>query len=277
MKVVHTSAPPGAALPQEREGLAEFADGLVSYGNLTTPEQLIEHCHDADALLVPGARFTREVLSKLEHQDKTGRPVLSRPQEAPIERPGDSLRARLAGDVIEGVLTLIKRAHDEGGECYRPLYELSDTELIDALKELGAMEHGTKGRLQIILSNAGEDTEEGNGDGDSTNQRARQDLHALEINVMDRMLRKGHIGHNKFVVYVDKSGKAQAVLTGSTNWTPTGLCAQEQQRHPDRVPGPGRRILHVLEGTQGRYPRCEGRPFKTPGRGIPLRQREKIG
>lgn len=66
-KIVHVSAPPGAALPHEREGLAEFADGLVSYGNLVTPEQLIEHCHDADALLVPGAHFTREVISKLEH------------------------------------------------------------------------------------------------------------------------------------------------------------------------------------------------------------------
>jgi len=66
-KIVQTSAPPGAPLEQERKGLAEFADGLVSYGNLTTPEQLIEHCHDADALLVPGAHFTREVIDHLEH------------------------------------------------------------------------------------------------------------------------------------------------------------------------------------------------------------------
>ena len=66
-KVVHTSAPSGAPLEKEREGLAEFADCLVSYGNLTTPEQLIEHCHDADALLVPGAHFTREVIGRLEH------------------------------------------------------------------------------------------------------------------------------------------------------------------------------------------------------------------
>ncbi len=66
-KVVHTSAPPSAPLEQERKGLAEFADCLVSYGNLTTPEQLIEHCHDADALLVPGAHFTREVIDRLEH------------------------------------------------------------------------------------------------------------------------------------------------------------------------------------------------------------------
>ncbi|MGN6811448.1 MAG: C-terminal binding protein [Thermomicrobiales bacterium] len=65
-KIVQTSAPPGAVLTDEREGLAEFADCVVSYGPLTTPEQLIEHCHDADALLVPGARFTREVINSLE-------------------------------------------------------------------------------------------------------------------------------------------------------------------------------------------------------------------
>ncbi|HEX5504585.1 MAG TPA: C-terminal binding protein [Thermomicrobiales bacterium] len=65
-KVVQTSAPPGADLPAEREGLAEFADGLVSYGPLDTPEKLVAHCRDADAILTPGARFTEEVLAKLE-------------------------------------------------------------------------------------------------------------------------------------------------------------------------------------------------------------------
>jgi phosphatidylserine/phosphatidylglycerophosphate/cardiolipin synthase-like enzyme len=40
------------------------------------------------------------------------------------------------------------------------------------------------------------------------------------------MLGAGHIGHNKFVVYVDRDRKPKAVLSGSTNWTATGLCAQ---------------------------------------------------
>jgi hypothetical protein len=35
-----------------------------------------------------------------------------------------------------------------------------------------------------------------------------------------------HIGHNKFGVIVSKTGQPLAVLTGSTNWTPTGLCGQ---------------------------------------------------
>jgi phosphatidylserine/phosphatidylglycerophosphate/cardiolipin synthase-like enzyme len=44
--------------------------------------------------------------------------------------------------------------------------------------------------------------------------------------VTDRMMSSGHIAHNKFVVYENASGTPCAVLTGSTNWTSTGLCAQ---------------------------------------------------
>src|SRR5262249_56507179 len=65
-KIVHTAATAGAELPMEREGLAEFADGLVSYGVLDTPEQVIEACHDADACLIPGQAFPAAVIAKLE-------------------------------------------------------------------------------------------------------------------------------------------------------------------------------------------------------------------
>jgi len=135
-----------------------------------------------------------------------------------IAKPNDPIRERLVGDLNEGVLELLKRAKDEGGEVYCALYELSDKELVDALAALGKKAH-------IVLSNAGEDTEEGAGDGDSTNAEARKRLHALNMDVTDRMLKKGYIGHNKFVVYV-KNRRPQAVLSGSTNWTSTGLCAQ---------------------------------------------------
>lgn len=135
-----------------------------------------------------------------------------------IQDPKNAIRKRLVGELEDGVLTLVERAKKDGGECYCALYELSDKELIAHLKGLGKKVH-------VILSNAGEDTEEGSGDGDSTNQQVRQELHGLGIDITDRMLKEGHIGHNKFVVYV-KDGKAQAVLCGSTNWTPSGLCAQ---------------------------------------------------
>lgn len=65
-KIVQTGAPAGAELVMEREGLAEFASGLVSYGSLDSPEKLIEACHDADACLVPGQTFTSEVIENLD-------------------------------------------------------------------------------------------------------------------------------------------------------------------------------------------------------------------
>src|SRR5207248_607921 len=89
-----------------------------------------------------------------------------------------------------------------------------DQELIGRLKDNPA--------VHLILSNTGP--------ADAENQPARALLHASEIGEMiDRMLQSlpaSNIGHNKFVVYVDANGEAQEVLTGSTNWTPNGLCAQ---------------------------------------------------
>ena len=73
-------------------------------------------------------------------------------------------------------------------------------------------------RVHIILSNTGDD--------DATNRDARQRLHAANKDIADRLLKNGHIGHNKFVVYVDAQGTPRSVLAGSTNWTPTGLCSQ---------------------------------------------------
>ena len=42
----------------------------------------------------------------------------------------------------------------------------------------------------------------------------------------EEFLSPGALGHNKFLVRTDKDGKPVAAWTGSTNWTPTGLCTQ---------------------------------------------------
>lgn len=128
-----------------------------------------------------------------------------------IDQPGDPLRTALAGQILEGVQLLLQRAKDEGGSCYAALYELTDPELLQTLL--------TSKDLHIILSNTAPD--------DKENQPARQALHEKGgIEVIDRFVPSGHIGHNKFCVYVDPAGAAQAVLLGSTNWTETGICAQ---------------------------------------------------
>jgi phosphatidylserine/phosphatidylglycerophosphate/cardiolipin synthase-like enzyme len=160
--------------------------------------------------------FNRGILSTqfLAHQLPPG------PSGAPdyqvltnrIDQPGDPLRAALAGQMIEGVSLLLNRAlATEGAGCHLALYELTDPELVQLLLKAP--------NLHIILSNTGTD--------DAENQPARQALHATrDIEVIDRFVPSGHIGHNKFCVYVDPAGAAQAVLLGSTNWTDTALCAQ---------------------------------------------------
>jgi hypothetical protein len=127
-----------------------------------------------------------------------------------IDQPGDPLRLGLAGQIIEGVRGLLDRARASGGRCYAALYELTDTELVQIL--IG------NPYVHLILSDAGKD--------DDTNGPARQALEASNTDMASRMMPSGHIGHNKFLVYVDAAGTAQAVLSGSTNWTDTGLCGQ---------------------------------------------------
>lgn len=160
--------------------------------------------------------FNRGILSTqfVAHQIKPG------PSGAPnykilsnrIDQPGDPLRNALAGQIIEGVESLLQRAQDEGGSCYAALYELNDPELVKRLLGMA------KDQLHLILSNTGSD--------DATNKAARQALHDNGTDITDRFLPSNHIGHNKFVVYVGRNNAPQAVLLGSTNWTDTGLCAQ---------------------------------------------------
>jgi phosphatidylserine/phosphatidylglycerophosphate/cardiolipin synthase-like enzyme len=106
---------------------------------------------------------------------------------------------------------LLDRAAKEGGACYAALYELDDTELVQRLVS-------AKGYLHIIPGNTGTD--------DAENKPARQTLHVAGIDITDRFVANNHIAHNKFCLYVDKTNKPRAVLTGSTNWTSTGVCTQ---------------------------------------------------
>jgi phosphatidylserine/phosphatidylglycerophosphate/cardiolipin synthase-like enzyme len=141
----------------------------------------------------------------------------------------DPLRASLSGDMVEALSDFVARAK-AGGRLYAALYELHDEELITLLETSGK-------KVFIVLSNAMKDEEvpkkslvdktakakkkkvDGNLD-------ARNRLTKTAKEIYDRLLPSNQIGHNKFVVYVNKAGKARAVLFGSTNWTPTGLCAQ---------------------------------------------------
>lgn len=137
-----------------------------------------------------------------------------------IQEPGNKLRNKLSGEMIYAVLNLVNRAKKEGGKCYCALYELTDPELIQTLIS-------AKKYVEIILTNAdGADNKTKKKIVDKTNKPFRAKLKNEGVKVTDRIVAANHIGHNKFIVYLNKSKKPTAVLTGSTNWTPTGLCAQ---------------------------------------------------
>jgi phosphatidylserine/phosphatidylglycerophosphate/cardiolipin synthase-like enzyme len=130
-----------------------------------------------------------------------------------LENPDDPHRKYLAGDVIPLIHNLFERK----GKFFLGLYELEDSELEDIII-------ANKSRIHVILSNtsAGKDKK-----WDERNKAARKRLIDEGVDVQHRMFNNSiHIGHNKFVVHVPPNGGTRSVLTGSTNWTSTGLAAQ---------------------------------------------------
>lgn len=142
-----------------------------------------------------------------------------------LVKPGDWLRNLLTGDVLPLIREFFER--HPGGRFKAALYELEDEELI-ALLETHA------DSIDLILSDAGSgDDEDDQTIYDTRNADARKRLRKIakqpgsSFTMQDRMFNgTGHIGHNKFVVSLDEAGKPESVLTGSTNWTWSGLSGQ---------------------------------------------------
>jgi phosphatidylserine/phosphatidylglycerophosphate/cardiolipin synthase-like enzyme len=177
------------------------------------------------------AFFNRGILStqalshKLEKSSKGGPSLASLKKQ--IEIPGNKIREDLTGELKDAVISLVKKAKAEGGKCYLALYELTDKELTDNL--VASKEH-----IELILTNADTSKKVKGKDGkshtkkiiDGTNKKTRDRLKKENVKMYKRFVPGGHIGHNKFVVYVNQGGVPETVLTGSTNWTANGLCAQ---------------------------------------------------
>lgn len=127
-------------------------------------------------------------------------------------------RAFLGGTLRETMLAMMDEvAGSPELELHAALYELSDEELVDALVVIGD-------RARIVLANGSVDE-----DGEDENKDARKRLKAAGCVVHDRFLAPQALAHNKFVVIGHKDGDVfspEKVWTGSTNWTPTGLCTQ---------------------------------------------------
>src|SRR5215468_2828281 len=127
----------------------------------------------------------------------------------------NKIRVFLGGDLRKRLLELLDETNVNGGHVFAALFELSDEILIGKLTSLG-------NRAHIVLANGAH-----KGSSDDENADSRKTLKDAGCDVHDRMLASNVLGHNKFMVLCDSSGKnAQAVWTGSTNWSPTGLCTQ---------------------------------------------------
>lgn len=144
--------------------------------------------------------------------------------EQRLKAEGDKLRRYLTGDVLPLIHDFF--TSQPAGRFCAALYELDDDELLTLL------EHSAS-RLSLILSDAGEGKRDGEEVFDTRNRRARTSLRTMAaqpgatFELIDRMFNgSGHIGHNKFVVHIDDNGVADSVLTGSTNWTWSGVAGQ---------------------------------------------------
>ncbi|SFT84986.1 phospholipase D-like domain-containing protein [Paraburkholderia aspalathi] len=178
-----------------------------------------------------------------------------------IVKVDSPIRAYLAGDLPDLVQGLFDRLHG-GGELYLALYELTDP----LLRQL-IVEHAPN--VHLILSNSSFDKT--TKAWDTENDLARKKLHEVGLAEMhDRMFNNnGHIGHNKFAVYVDQRGQPQAVLSGSLNWTENGLCAQSNNSYVAGHPELATQFLQYwndLRDDTGHFE--EPQPSSAPARNV---------
>ena len=190
--------------------------GYLTDGAITNTIRVTQRYGDMRATFTNGilsAQWLRKALKE------KGEELTPKTITAHISTPNDEIRGYLTGDVLAMLEELLHRTEQEPGSRLKmAIYELWDEDLVELIA-------ARKDVIDLILSNS---SKEGKDKGwDSGNHLMRELLTDLMgPRKTDRMFNNGHIGHNKFVVFEDATGKPKAVMTGSTNWTPTGLAGQ---------------------------------------------------
>src|SRR3569832_858002 len=128
-----------------------------------------------------------------------------------IQNPDDKIRINLMGELQEGVTSLLARADKNDGTIHAALYELNDPQGLE--KHLQAT---AKSRNVILGNEQGPKSD----DADADNRQALKDAGA---NVIDRILGKGDIPHNKSMV-LSVFFLFAVVLSGLSFWSFFGLC-----------------------------------------------------
>ncbi|MGF7036900.1 phospholipase D-like domain-containing protein [Mucilaginibacter lappiensis] len=134
----------------------------------------------------------------------------------------EPLRIFLSGELRLAILRLLDAAiQNPFLDIHASLFELGDLELISKLKLLGSRAH------VILTDGSNSKKQDGHTIYIDENEEVRGELKIAGVDVYDRILAKLGLGHNKMLITVDnRTDKAISVWTGSTNWTPTGLCTQ---------------------------------------------------
>jgi len=141
------------------------------------------------------------------------------------DKDEQAIRRFLSGDLRLALLNELQTAIKDDAQVYAALFELADNELVDALCTLGSNAH-------VVLANGSITPRKGESSAQARtrdeNDDARAKLVAANVDVAphDRFISPGALGHNKFMVRTDHAGNPVIAWTGSTNWTPTGLCTQ---------------------------------------------------
>ncbi|MGZ6004500.1 MAG: phospholipase D-like domain-containing protein [Caulobacteraceae bacterium] len=168
----------------------DFGDGLSAYFNKGT--------------------LMSQVVSKFVKGDVS--PASLRQFTDGLSSAGNPARRYLSGEARSQILAFLADADRRGSSIYAAIYEINDDELIQALKPFGNRGH-------ILIGNGG-----------ATRPTVGKELQDAGFEVHHRDLSGKGLSspsvHNKFVVEVTSDGTPVRVLTGSTNWTTTGLCTQ---------------------------------------------------
>lgn len=168
------------------------------------------------------AYFNRGLVATQAVAHELGKPNADK-LRARIKEPDDKVRAMLTGQLFEGVTSLLDRADQHGDVVKAALYELNDPKGLEV--RLQAKDRGDAKSRTVILGNEWSTDEDTGKAVEDVCAKARKSLKKAGVPVIDRMVPKGQIPHNKFMVLVENN-KPKAVLTGSTNWTSTGLATQ---------------------------------------------------
>jgi hypothetical protein len=215
-------APPPNAVPSEADASEWSPERLIGAPSDTPYSAYFNRGFVISQFL---SRYLDKKFPGLEREEQ-----LAKFKKSITEDVENDIRRFLSGQLREEMLRLLADvAADE--EVYAALFELTDKELVPALAALGPRAH-------VVLANGSiqvKEDEEGHAIETTTearkrdeNEKARQTLldHHVDVEERNRFVAPKPLAHNKFLVVVNAAGDAQRVWTGSTNWTPTGLCTQ---------------------------------------------------